>query len=59
MSQNFWDAFWANLFSGLSIVVILTAIGYLAKHRITQNIKKFIATEVDETVKQIKNQTKI
>lgn len=58
MSQNFWDAFWANLLSGLSIVAIITAVGYLAKHRITRNLKKFIANEVDETLKQIKDNTK-
>jgi hypothetical protein len=54
MTQNFWDAFWANLFASLSVVVILTVAGYLAKHKITRNLKKFIANEVDETIKQIK-----
>ena len=58
MSQNFWDAFWANLFSSLSVVIIVTLIGYGAKHRITKNLRKFIADEVDATLKQINKTTK-
>ena len=58
MSQIFWDTFYANIFSSLSVIVILAAIGFIAKHRITKNLKHFIATEVDDTLKQIKNTNK-
>ncbi len=58
MSQNFWDAFYANLFSSLSVVVILAIIGFIAKHRITRNFKKFIASEVEETIEQIKENSR-
>ncbi len=53
MSQTFWDTFWANLFSSLAVVAILTIIGYASKAKITRNLKKFIANEVEEILKQI------
>ena len=55
MSQNFWDAFWANLLSNLTVVIILSALGYIAKAKIARDLKKFIANEIDEAVKQIKS----
>lgn len=55
MSQNFWDAFWGNLLSGLAIVLILSIVGFIAKHRVSKNLKKFISGEVDEVIKQIKD----
>ena len=58
MSQNFWDGFWSNLFSNLAVVLILAAIGYLSRAKIVRDVKKFIASEVDETIKQIKDEEK-
>ncbi|MDR3642989.1 MAG: hypothetical protein P4L74_05180 [Candidatus Doudnabacteria bacterium] len=55
MSQNFWDAFWANLFASLAVVAILTVAGFIAKHRVSRNIRKFIADEVATILKQINN----
>lgn len=58
MSQAFWDSFYANLFASLSVVLILGVVGFLAKHRLVRTIKKFIASEVDDTLKQIQGTKK-
>jgi hypothetical protein len=58
MSQLFWYPYWANLLASLSVIVILGLVGFVAKHRITKNLKKFISSEVDEVVKKVTNDKK-
>lgn len=59
MTQNFWDAYWANFLGGISVIVILGLVGIITKHKIARNLKKFIAGQVDETLKQIKEINKL
>ena len=42
----FWTNFWSNFFANLAVVVVLTALGYVAKNKIIKDLKKFIDEEV-------------
>jgi hypothetical protein len=46
----FWSNFWSNFLANLGVVVVLSALGYVAKGKIARNLKNFIDSEVSNAL---------
>ena len=42
----FWSNFWSNFIANISVVFVLSFIGFIAKGKIIRNLKNFIDHEV-------------